>query len=784
MKHGCLGCVALLLLACSSSGELPREGETPENGDGAGAGGAASGGNGAGGSDGSTPPSADATVVAPRLTSATRDRVAPEIERARAQTTDELLASYPVEFSGSLGYDPLEADGLDLIQASTVGMNDAERARYAANGFVILPRVRYPSMPYGYLDVYAADLPVFVSADMVLEAVHRSFDGVLKWFEREVAIRRLRAMLDSMRARLRDGAHTLSSQAAEDADLYLTVAYSLLQQRFQLPATTTLDAARVEDILARVNAASGELGIPLFGTTRLVDFSQFEVRGHYTDSEDLASYFRAMMWLGRMDFRLLETQDDGSRVFRRRQLEAALALRSLMDGPALADWSAVDRAIGAFVGEHDYMIVPELDQLLADVGSSLATGIGGISDEVLAQAIVDGQYGEQRILSQIVIKNPASPRQLPLDASFAFLGQRYTVDSHVFSNVVYDRVDRRVVPDPLDAAFAALANDAALPLLSPQLEEYPYAGALSGMRTLIDAQPEEYWQSSMYTSWLAVLRTLSPSASAARPSADGLPAVARSEAWSRRLLSTQLASWAELRHDTILYAKQSYTSGSVCEFPDAYVEPYPEFFFAIARYAERGRTLVADLDRDSAIESAGFVSTYFENTARIATLLGEMAEAQRTGMPHSPEQIAFINQAIRIEGGGSGPPLHTGWYKDLYLDPSGALDLDPTIADVHTDPGGDNPPRQASVLHVGTGYPRPIIVSVDTCVGPRAYAGVVSSYHEHLEPGLSRLDDEEWLQERLNDAQEVPWLAPVLGGANTGEPVRYPLSPPDPSAPL
>ena len=41
-------------------------------------------------------------------------------------------------------------------------------------------------------------------------------------------------------------------------------------------------------------------------------------------------------------------------------------------------------------------------------------------------------------------------------------------------------------------------------------------------------------------------------------SGGGLPGVARTEAWGRRLLNTQLASWAQLRHDTILYAKQVY----------------------------------------------------------------------------------------------------------------------------------------------------------------------------------------------------------------------------------
>lgn len=77
-------------------------------------------------------------------------------------------------------------------------------------------------------------------------------------------------------------------------------------------------------------------------------------------------------------------------------------------------------------------------------------------------------------------------------------------------------------------------------------------------------------------------------------------------------------------------------------------------------------------------------------------------------MPHFPEHVTFINQAIRVEGGGSGDPWQTGWYKKLFFDPVAGIELDPTIADVHTDPGGDTPfLRDASVLHVGTGLPRP-----------------------------------------------------------------------------
>ena len=40
-------------------------------------------------------------------------------------------------------------------------------------------------------------------------------------------------------------------------------------------------------------------------------------------------------------------------------------------------------------------------------------------------------------------------------------------------------------------------------------------------------------------------------------SAKGYPSFMRNEAWTDKSLNTSLGSWAELRHDTILYAKQS-----------------------------------------------------------------------------------------------------------------------------------------------------------------------------------------------------------------------------------
>jgi len=760
------------VLLAASAGCLDKAGPSSGGESGAGSGGDPGGAIGGGGRANDPAPSLPGSAVELEVEASVLQPLLAQLDTAREETAETLLAEHAVAFDSELGHDPRTALGLPEIQLSPLALNAAELELLGQRGFVILRRKQYPSFPYGYFDIYGADLPVYVSADMVLEAVHRSYDEILEAVERAALVPRLSRLLAGMRGRLGAGQPGLGATAAADADFYLTVAQSLLDGAVVAPVAGG-DAADVREFVENANAADGSADMIIFDTPREIDFSQFTPRGHYAGDPVLERYFRAMMWLGRIDLRLIETLGDGSRQFWRRQVETSLALGALLGADGQRDWQMIDTTIGAFVGEHDYMTVPELGELLADLGTTPEAGLGDRSDAAVAQAIIDGQYGEQRIASHIIRKHPDATGTLPLNASFAFFGQRYTVDSHVFSNVVFDRVETRVLPSPLDAAFGAFGNDHAAALLAPELTERPYAGALAAMRTLVDAHPASYWQSSLYTGWLAALRTLSARAGAPAAGASvatdapNLPAVARTEPWARRLLNTQLASWAELRHDTILYAKQSYTVGSECEFPDAYVEPYPEFFRAIAQLAERGREVAGDLGLEAGPDAAlqTKIDDYFATLGRIAQTLAEMAELQRTGMPHSPEHVTFINQAIRVEGGGSGDPWQTGWYKDLFFDPVAGIELDPTIADVHTDPGGDTPfLRDASVLHVGTGMPRPMIVSVDTCTGPRSYAGIVFAYHEHLEPGLRRLTDDEWLQQIIpSPPADVPWLEPVLG---------------------
>jgi hypothetical protein len=501
------------------------------------------------------------------------------------------------------------------------------------------------------------------------------------------------------------------------------------------------------------------------GAERSIDFSAFKPRGHYVgEALGLERYFRATTWLGLADLRLIETQPDGSSVFHRRQLELAYALRALFDDAALADHHAIDQTVRAFVGESDNMTLPELDGLLADLGLGSAAGLTSLDDQAIAQAIVNGGYGTQRISGHLLGDAPSGTSPLP--STFLLLGQRYVVDSHVFSNVVYDRVRRqpiRLMPNPLDVAFAALKNDQAAALLGSELDTYGYAPELAQTRILIDANESEFWSANLYNLWLSSLRALSPASDLGDPAKIGLPTVAGTEAWGRRLLNTQLASWAELRHDTLLYAKQSYTAEPACEFPDGYVDPYPEFYRAIAAYAERGQRVVDGLpDLSDSVLGEG-IGDYFELLRETASTLASLADHQRTGTAFTAQQIAFINRAVSDTGEDCffNPG---GWYPSLvYGGGHGDTKFDPTMTDVHTQPAdaGGNP--VGLVLHVATGLPRLMVVTANTCSGPRAYVGLASSYFERITQNFERQTDAPWAAEVMRSAPEDPaWLRDLI----------------------
>lgn len=703
---------------------------------------------------------------------------------------------------------------MTALQSSGLKLADDELSRLRESGFVISNRKRFPSFADGWLTIYKADLPLYVSADALLHVVHRSYDRMLEDLEVLVLMTRLQGLLGGMREHLAgaEGA-SLPAQVREDADLFTAVALGLLEGR-HVPPAAGADAALIASLTDRAAAAQGMAIVTLFGSARKVDFSAFKPRGHYaldlspppppptsgssggtlpagsaTKAADLEKrvdelkrtiraaagqaappnsgapslrrYFQAMAWLGRIDARIA-VPDKESRALRldRRELVLACALRALMGDHETAAWKDLESATNTFVGERDAMGPADIDRLLADVGVKGLAGLGSVADDKLLAKIMSGKYGEQRITGDIFYdddhKGPT-----PLPRSFSFTGQRYVPDAHVLSEVVHDRVPYRLMPSPLDVAFAVLANDKAKDLLHDDLDRYHYAATLEGARDRVGARGDAGWNDSLYDLWLGALRTLSRT-----PDAPLDPTM-RTDAWSKRLLNTELASWAELRHDTVLYAKQSYTFGVGCSFPDAYVDPYPAFYEKLGLYATKGQAMMAALDLGQATALRTQMTEFFGRLDLVTRTLGHMAQEEERGARPSPDELAFVNGAVSEDPPalGCGPVQRRvhGWYIGLFYGQDDALAFKPTIADVHTQPTdlGGNP--VGKVLHVGTGSPRTMVVNLDLGGGPRPFVGVVSTYNEVVTENFQRYTDEEWRRAIAGDnAEDVPWMRDIV----------------------
>ena len=665
-------------------------------------------------------------------------------------TTDQLIARSTGAMNQPLGYAPESATWLDLIQASALALNDQELAAYKKNGFVISQRQKYPNFFYGYQTIYAADLPVYVSADSILYALHRSYDKILMTVESSYLTVTLQQLLAGLRTSLATA--TMGDNSLHDLGLLLGVAAGLLD-----PKATGIDT-EMQALINKATVAAGMDTVTLFGTDRMIDFSQFTPRGHYNDGGAMAQYFRAMMWLGRTELRLVDVDLSGKRALVRREIEDVLALDELVTPDLRAQWDSIEQIITLFVGEADYMTLPQVRQLHDALGIAASTDLATITDQTLLDTIDAGNYGVQRICSQLM---EVDDGVTTLPNSFAFMGQRYTVDSNVFTKVVYPNVPQRMMPNPLDVAFAALGNDQAAPLLRSELDTYGYASSLAKARQLVEWHGADYWDSSLYTFWLSALRKLS----GGQYDATTLPAIARTEAWGRRLLNTQLASWAELRHNTVLYAKQSYTGMPMCEYPDGYVDPYPGLY---GRLRELGtmavQRLATVLPTTSGTDSPAV--SYFRTFTDVASRLESLANEELAGATRTQADLDFLNDAVVVKKksvGCSSVDAPGGWYAKLFYLGDDALDFNPTIVDVHTQPTDAGGNVVGRVLHVGTGNPRLMVLSVDSCQGPRAYAGVVSAYFEQITDNFNRMTDQEWsAQIKAATPDDVPWMQDLV----------------------
>lgn len=681
------------------------------------------------------------------------------VAESENMTTQELMDLFYQErpYLEHPSFNSADAEFMDLVKEKLALTTD-EEALIQDKGFAVLDRVRYSSHPMGYRDLFENHIPVLITTDSILFAMHKSYDMMLKDFEEQTIIKTVQDILEKAHAQVEviktESNDELFQLALSDVDLMYTVARSLLAGAPVAPVFEANVAIR-DQLLAQVEDLQPKL-IELFGRPYpcegpgcAYDFSQFKPRGHYTLTDELKRYFKTMIWLGRTEMVLTR--------YHREFVASALMRRTIEESGSLETWVAVDQALQIFVGKSDNLTPVGFGTFLTEQQSpSLETILDPVKAEALMASLETSSYGDQKILSQIISVDPMSTEPTLLPPVFLFMGQRFVVDSYVFSNVVYDRIyfegqpQERYMPSPLDAMFV-LGFQETLPLLKTELDTWHYASNLSMLRHLVDAYDAGFWGESMYNVWLNGIRSLALDTSDAK-----YPDAVRTPEYALKMLNTSLASWAELRHDTILYVKQSYT-GVGCDYPDGYVEPFPEFFKRINTFATSSKTMLEGMTLDMGYGKQ-MALNYLTNLETASKTLEAIAEKQLAQEPRLPEETAFIKELVQDESMCGSAPF-SGWYAQLFYNSNDTtFNFDPTIADVHTDPNSTN------ILHVGTGFANAMVMVVNTTCGLRTYVGPVSSYYEDQEPNFMRLTDEEWKSQFSTDSlpPRPTWTKPWI----------------------
>ena len=637
---------------------------------------------------------------------------------------------------------------------------DPAKEKLQKNAFVVTQGWDDEFYPLYEMNKYGKT-PNFITTDSVLHTYHLLFNSLLKRIEEQqlnnLLISLNQKILTTSQNFLNDLGGTQWENAALRNIAFFSVPAKLLNDSFTISDPVKNEVELELELIDKhggialspvlnygLISADGKIINPSLVPSQdqldgnKEDYSQYIPRGHYEKSDLLKKYFKAMMYYGRLTFRFKNDDEIKSAIL------AATALETNQE--ALSNWKALYEVTNFFVGKSDdisyYEIYPVIQKIYGQSPSPKSlidqTKFASLKEELK-------KLEPPALNSMPIFQSSIQPDREKEIKGFRFMGQRFTIDASVFQRLVCREVgnkhdtmdcggavsDSRMLPMGLDIT-AAFGSAEALNILKEkgQTEYFKYSENMEKMRSYIKSLTKPIWTQNLYWSWLYSLLPLTETRE------NGYPTFMKNLAWIRKQLNTFLGSWAELKHDTILYAKQVYAelgAGGFDEEKDdrGYVEPEPTLFARLAA--------ITKMTSDG-LTSRNLITNDTKETLKImedlCLKLKTMAEKELKNETLTQEEYDFI----RAYGGN----LEHLFMKALEDDCRGkdarqCLDENPAalVADVATDPNGQ-------VLEEAIGKISAIYVIVPVEGKLKIAKGGVFSYYEFPWPMDDRLTDSKW----------------------------------------
>ena len=519
-------------------------------------------------------------------------------------------------------------------------------------------------------------------------------------------------------------------------------------------------ASALQTEVKAVLAMEGPERSPLFGRydpDKQADWTQFRPRSHYTKSAPLRAWFRAMMFLGRNGWALRGDEGLG---------DALLAVSVLCEPgpfgrPPVEEWQRLMEMTTFFAGESDDLAYPELRAwLMKQDGDATLT-----AEEALDPARLKKRQAGLASLRPPRIVSDARGKEGPAAAErveFRLFGQRFGRDAWVIDPLLdHDGTGDRPPLVSGTVVMAAFGSGAGAEAARGFLRETGGGAAdrwiadfdkqLPDLADGLAAVKEDEWFSCMAAKQLHTIGQL------AVPVGEWAPAYMRSPLFPRRQLGAMMGSYAELKHDTVLYAKQNYaelgeggdTNGKPPPPPRGFVQPDLWFWTEMTRLAAyaaegvRAHRLVPD---------AGEEFSTLERFRRDMDFCRRIALKEVSGKPLTEAEwdelwqfdLLYMDEAT-FGGAMSAPDADRG--------------KTAVVTDIITDGGSGR------VLQIGTGRPLLMLALVAHEATPRLVLGTAYDAHEFIGPAARRMTDEEWrkgLYDEKPEARPRPaWVVPV-----------------------
>lgn len=377
----------------------------------------------------------------------------------------------------------------------------------------------------------------FITTDSIVHLYHIIYLGMMEDMEQNSLKQKLMALSKNC---LDNAIYDYNVAKGEEKEILMKnaalflCALDLLEAKYdgEVPSEIRdLADKELENIKAEGNAASNITG-------KEIDYSQFKVRGNYSKNENLKKYFKVNMLYSQ---ELIHLENPDKSINLEAVKQAMLISRHMLkDEASFKLWQDIYKPI-SFLVENTEDTTP-IDIYKSISKATKDNSVKAILNENVVNAVADD------------IANKEDPKIKPDSGKvFAFLPQRAVVDNTWLQNLVdTDQQSKRPVVSGVDL-MALLGNSLAERLTltnEDNLKWDKFKEKYEETKAIVDSRTDKEEKANIYRTWLWVLKAFN------NEYGEGYPDFMRSEKWQYKDLNTALASWAQLKHDTILYAKQ------------------------------------------------------------------------------------------------------------------------------------------------------------------------------------------------------------------------------------